>query len=73
MQDPRFCVFFSQEWASTLRASLANFLADVFARTALPAVLRFGEDRRRRKALEAEVDRLRDQVRGRLDQRPESS
>jgi ribosomal protein S20 len=65
-KDPRFAPYFAPGWADAVIVSAHNFLSEVMHSMPLPAVLTFGEERRRRttaendtRALEAEVGRLR--------------
>jgi len=51
-EDARYRAHFAKGWGDAVRASTRNFLAEAFRATPAPAMLRFGEERRRRSALE---------------------
>ena len=61
-RDPRFAPFFAQGWADAVVLSAHNFLSEVMHSAPLPAVLKFGEERRRRVANENEIRALKQEV-----------
>ncbi|KAL7751111.1 hypothetical protein RI367_003313 [Sorochytrium milnesiophthora] len=60
--DPRYQLFFSKIWLEIFTTSLRNFIGFVFANLPLPVLLNFNVERVKRKTLELEVDKLREEV-----------
>nr|CAG8597651.1 7_t:CDS:2 [Entrophospora candida] len=60
--DPNFKTFFTRQWLDTFTISLNNFLNTIFQHMPLPSLLCFNLDRSNRKALQNEIDTLKNVI-----------